>query len=119
MLIRTWSQRGTLLTKSPGFGLISYFPTGPCAEIVYIWVPMYLFREYLRAKVYTIWVHGRYMDPYTLNPYRTLKGALKGTLKGTLKGYMDPCGLDLGSRSSAESRDPRSTTVHDINAALP
>ena len=36
------------------------------------------------------WYLGRslfgYMDPYTLNPYRTLKAALKGARKG----YMDP-----------------------------
>ena len=29
------------------------------------------------------------MDPYSLNPYRTLEGTLKGTLKRTLFVYMD------------------------------
>ena len=35
-------------------------PKGPCAQIVYTLgpIPMYLYREYFKAKVYTIWVHG-------------------------------------------------------------
>ena len=47
---------------------------------------MYLYREYFKAKVYTIWVHGplglyRHMDPYTLNPLERLKNRCKGTLQ--------------------------------------
>ena len=34
------------------------FPKGPCAQIVYILAPKYLFRDYFTAKVYTIWVRG-------------------------------------------------------------
>ena len=34
------------------------FPKGPCTQIVYTLGPMYLYREYFNAKVYTIWVHG-------------------------------------------------------------
>ena len=41
------SSRGTLI-----------IPKGPCTQIVYTLVPMYLYREYFKAKVYTIWVHG-------------------------------------------------------------
>ena len=33
-------------------------PKGPCTQIVYTLGPMYLYREYFKAKVYTIWVHG-------------------------------------------------------------
>ena len=33
-------------------------PKGPCSQIVYTLGPMYLYREYFKAKVYTIWVHG-------------------------------------------------------------
>ena len=34
------------------------FPKGSCTQIVYTLGPMYLYREYFKAKVYTIWVHG-------------------------------------------------------------
>ena len=34
------------------------FPEGPCTEIVYTLAPKYLYRDYFKAKVYTIWVHG-------------------------------------------------------------
>ena len=34
------------------------FPKGPCTQIVYTLAPMYLYREYFTAKVYTVWVHG-------------------------------------------------------------
>ena len=33
-------------------------PKGPCTQIVYTSGPMYRYREYFKAKVYTIWVHG-------------------------------------------------------------
>ena len=33
-------------------------PKGPCTQIVYTLGPMYLHREYFKANVYTIWVHG-------------------------------------------------------------
>ena len=33
-------------------------PKGPCTRIVYTLGPMYLYREYFKTKVYTIWVHG-------------------------------------------------------------
>ena len=33
-------------------------PKGPCTQIVYALGPRYLYREYFKAKVYTIWVHG-------------------------------------------------------------
>ena len=33
-------------------------PKGSCAQIVYTLGPMYLYREYFKANVYTIWVHG-------------------------------------------------------------
>ena len=41
------SSRGTLI-----------IPKGPCTQIVYTLVPMYLYTEYFKAKVYTIWLHG-------------------------------------------------------------
>ena len=31
---------------------------GPCTQIVFTLGPMYLYREYFQANVYTIWVHG-------------------------------------------------------------
>ena len=31
---------------------------GPCTQIVYTLDPMYLYRDYFKANVYTIWVHG-------------------------------------------------------------
>ena len=34
------------------------YPKGPCTQIVYTLGPTYLYREYFKAKVYTIWVHG-------------------------------------------------------------
>ena len=39
---------------------------GPCAQMVYTLAPKYLYRDYIKANVYTIWVHGPlgvYMDP--------------------------------------------------------
>ena len=33
-------------------------PKGPCTHIVYTLVPKYIYRDYCKAKVYTIWVHG-------------------------------------------------------------
>ena len=39
-------------------GFLEGFPKGPCTQIVYTLRPMYLCREYFKANVYTIWVHG-------------------------------------------------------------
>ena len=36
----------------------SLFPKGPCTQIVYTLSPMFRYREYFKAKVYTIWAHG-------------------------------------------------------------
>ena len=33
-------------------------PKGPCTQIVYTLALNYLHRDYIKAKVYTIWVHG-------------------------------------------------------------
>ena len=33
-------------------------PKGPCTQRVYTLAPKYLDRDYFKAKVYTIWVHG-------------------------------------------------------------
>ena len=33
-------------------------PQGPCAQIVYTVAPKYLYGDYFKANVYTIWVHG-------------------------------------------------------------
>ena len=34
------------------------YPKGPCTQIVDTLAPKYLCRDYFKAKVYTIWVHG-------------------------------------------------------------
>ena len=34
------------------------YPMGPCNQIVYTLAPKYLYRDYLKANVYTVWVHG-------------------------------------------------------------
>ena len=34
------------------------YPKGPCTQIVYTLAPKYLYRDYIKAKVYTIWAHG-------------------------------------------------------------
>ena len=47
--------KGNLLTR-----LI--IPKGPCTQIVYTSAPMYLNRDYFKAKVYTIWVHGPFAN---------------------------------------------------------
>ena len=31
---------------------------GPCTQIVYALAPKYLYRDYFKAKVYTVWAHG-------------------------------------------------------------
>ena len=43
-----------------GFGLFGYmaYPMGPCTQIEYTQAPKYLYREYFKAKVDAIWVHG-------------------------------------------------------------
>ena len=33
-------------------------PKGPWTQIVYTLAPKYLYRDYIKAKVYTIWAHG-------------------------------------------------------------
>ena len=33
-------------------------PKGLCTHIVYTLAPEYIYRDYCKAKVYTIWVHG-------------------------------------------------------------
>ena len=35
-----------------------FIPKGLCTQIVYTLAPTYLYRDYIKAKVYTIWVHG-------------------------------------------------------------
>ena len=34
------------------------YPKDPCTQIVYTLALKYLYRDYIKAKVYTIWVHG-------------------------------------------------------------
>ena len=41
-----------------GEALEILYPKGPCTQMAYTLAPMYLYREYFKAKVYTIWVHG-------------------------------------------------------------
>ena len=36
------------------FGGVSYYPRGPCTQIMYTLGPMYLHREYFKANVYTV-----------------------------------------------------------------
>ena len=33
-------------------------PKGPCTQIVYTLALKYLYRDYIKAKVYAIWAHG-------------------------------------------------------------
>ena len=35
-----------------------YGPKGPCTQTVYTLALKYLYRDYIKAKGYTIWVHG-------------------------------------------------------------
>ena len=52
--------------KIPGYadkrrfslGTVASHPEGPCTQIVYTLAPKYLYRDYIKAKVSTIWVHG-------------------------------------------------------------
>ena len=41
-------------------------PKDPCAQIVYTLALKYLYRDYMKAKAYTIWAHG----PLGLRPKR-------------------------------------------------
>ena len=63
--VRGWDKQGRLGLQQVfgarvGFdlesGLLS--PKGPCTQIVYTLGSMYLHRDYFKANVYTIWVHG-------------------------------------------------------------
>ena len=36
----------------------NHYPKSPCTQIVYTLAPKYLYKDYFKAKVYTIWVHG-------------------------------------------------------------
>ena len=40
------------------FQLSGFYYKGPCTQIVYTLGPMYPYREYFKANVCTIWVHG-------------------------------------------------------------
>ena len=46
------------LSKARGFRKPKAYPKGPCIQIVHTLGPMYLYREYFKNKVYTIWIHG-------------------------------------------------------------
>ena len=48
---------GRFTVQGLGLRLMAY-PEGPCTQIVYTLAPMYLYKEYFKANVYTIWVHG-------------------------------------------------------------
>ena len=50
-----WNLRGYC---NFDLGVWGVFPKGPCTQIVYTLAPKYLYRDYFKAKVYTIWVHG-------------------------------------------------------------
>ena len=51
--------RATSKTEVPEKGQWQVLnPKGPCAHIVYTLAPMYLYRDYFKANVYTIRVHG-------------------------------------------------------------
>ena len=52
-----WGQLVILGASTP-------YPKDPCAQIVYTLAPKYLYRDYIKAKVYTICVHG----PLGLDP---------------------------------------------------
>ena len=55
------SCRGTSARAPPGkvpAGLSEASPKGPCTHIAYTLGPMCLYREYFKANVYTILVHG-------------------------------------------------------------
>ena len=38
---------------------------GPCTQTVYTLAPKYLYRDYFKATVYTIWAHGLLRDATT------------------------------------------------------
>ena len=40
------------------FKALGSYPKGPCTQIVYTLAPKYLYSDYFKDKVYTIWVHG-------------------------------------------------------------
>ena len=49
---------GVCPRSSSPHGLVLQIPKGPCTQIVYTLAPKYLYRDYFKAKVYAIWVHG-------------------------------------------------------------
>ena len=57
----------------PRFTYCSYFS---CAHILCILAPKCLYKDYLEAKLYTIWVHGPLYPMPFQNPYGSLKGTL-------------------------------------------
>ena len=60
------------------------FPKGPCAQRVYTLALTYLYRDYSKAEVYTIWAHGPLgssvagldSKPEALNLCRTWRGSM-------------------------------------------
>ena len=59
--------------------LLILFPKDPCAQIAHTLAPKYPNRDYFKAKVYTIWVHG------PLYPIKPLKEPLQESVKEPLK----------------------------------
>ena len=51
MIIRSFGTLGLV-------AFLDYDPKGLCAQIVDTLASKYLYRDYIKAKVYTIWVHG-------------------------------------------------------------
>ena len=50
---------GALMVQVPNYHILSQLiPKGPCTQIAYTLAPKHLYRDYFKAKVYTVWVHG-------------------------------------------------------------
>ena len=69
------------------------FPKGSCTQIAYTLAPKYPYRDYIKAKVYTICAHG------PLNPIEPLKEPLKEPFWAH-----GPLGFRVGNRRQEEAR---------------
>ena len=64
-------------------------PKSPCTSIAYTLAPKYLVRDYFKAKVYTIWVHGSlYLILQNQQKSRSpseIRGAMRATVELQLR----------------------------------
>ena len=84
-------------------------PRGPCTHIVYTLAPKYPYRDYFKARVYTVWVPSSSL----FGPSETRFSSTEKPCGGDLWNFMGTlsprgfCGLELGDVGFRAYLDPK------------